>query len=107
MKLFIETLNITHSKDFGKGYVRFYGTADIEFKGERFTVVVTKHQFDGQLRDEVYAEGFHGRYRTGNKAWPASVSFTKDGELDRVRFGRDDNSSKFQKLNCIYYVKPE
>jgi hypothetical protein len=48
-----------------------------------------------------------GRYQTGAKAWPASVTQTTwaDGKVtESADFGRDDRSGRFNKLNCIFFA---
>ena len=77
------------------------GTVEVTLRGETRTVRAT------QSRGEVTAFGMTGRYQTGTKAWPATVTQKIDPRTNRpwdsVQFGRDDRAAKFQKTNSLHF----
>lgn len=80
------------------------GTVEVTLRNETRTVSATKSNRDGSVR----AHGMTGRYQTGTKAWPATVTQMVDPRTDKiwdfVSFGRDDRASKFQKLNGLHFA---
>lgn len=80
------------------------GTVQVTLRGETRTVKAHKSTRAG----EITAYGMTGRYQTGTKAWPASVTQKIDPSTgkpwDSVNFGRDDRSSKFQKFNALHFA---
>lgn len=80
--------------------VRQRGTVEITLRGETRRVEAYLWD-DGQL----IARGIVGKYQTGTKLWPAYVSvyLNREGETERVRFGRYDNHPKFRK-NAIWFA---
>ncbi len=80
------------------------GTVEVTLRNETRTVRATKCNRDGSIT----ARGMTGRYQTGSKAWPATVTQRLDPRTDKlwdsVYFGRDDRASKFQKLNGLHFA---
>ena len=86
------------------------GTVEVTIGREtrRLPAVITTFPEDFRAEAEiaVYGNGLFGRYRTGDKAWPARVSQThwRDGKVSESGyFGRDDRSGRFQKINGIFF----
>ena len=78
------------------------GTVEVTLHNETRRVEATKQ--NGQLT----AYGMTGRYQTGGKAWPASVTQKVDPTTnkiwDSVSFGRDDRHGKFQKTSSLHFA---
>lgn len=81
-------------------YGRVRGTVEVTLRGEarRVPAIVT------DAYGWITAHGMVGRYQTGSKAWPASVTSYPDGR-ELVVFGRDDRSSKFRKVDNIWFAE--
>ncbi len=101
---FIQTGEI-YSETLKGGYVFSYtpGTIEVTLRGK--TQRVEARLFaDGDIR----AKGLVGRYQTGGKVWPASVSSrisAIDGKvIEQAHFGRYDNHPKFRKENCLWFA---
>lgn len=68
-------------------------------------------EVDGQVRRAVRKNGmvdvygYVGRYRTGHKAWPATVAKYADGRM-HVYFGRDERTGRCRQMNAVSY-QPE
>lgn len=78
------------------------GTVEVTLRGETRRV-------PAQLRGEkITARGLTGRYETGTKAWPATAEHVIDPRTgkawDRIDFGRDDRSGKFNKVNNVFFA---
>jgi len=57
----------------------------------------------------ITAYGLGGRYHTGSKVWPASITIYTDGPRagwETANFGRDDRDPKFNKLRGIFFTNP-
>lgn len=55
----------------------------------------------------MVARGMTGRYRTGGKAWPATIMLNRNSQgaySEFVWFGRDDRSGRFNKANCLFFA---
>jgi len=79
------------------------GTVEVTLRGKTKTVPATKIS-----NGCIIARGLVGRYNTGTKVWPASISETIIGNgsvIETINFGRDDRNPKFQKVNCIYFAE--
>lgn len=80
------------------------GTVNVTLRGETRTVRAHKSDSTG----EITAYGLTGRYQTGTKAWPASVTQRIDPRTgkpwDSVHFGRDDRCGKFKKVNSLHFA---
>lgn len=80
------------------------GTVEVTLRGQTRRVRATKSKRDG----EITAHGMTGRYQTGTKDWPASVTQRIDPRTgkawDSVHFGRDDRAAKFQKTSAINFA---
>lgn len=78
------------------------GTVEVTLRGE------TRRVRAKRRNDEITAYGMTGRYQTGTKAWPAAATRVVDPRTgrpwDRIRFGRDDRSGKFNKVNCVFFA---
>lgn len=76
------------------------GTIEATFAGRTHTIKANRFD-DG----DILLIGFIGRYRTGDKAWPATVNFRgSSSEKPFVDFGRDDRAGRFHKQNMISYT---
>ena len=78
------------------GYER--GTVEIDFRGQIKTVQASK------LGSRIIARGFGGRYQTGSKVWPATVTLDVNTGNEYADFGRDDRSGRFSKMNGIFLI---
>lgn len=80
------------------------GVVSVTLRGE--TKTVRAHM--RQASKEITAFGLTGRYETGTKAWPASVTQKIDprsgARWDSVDFGRDDRSPKFSKMRGLSFA---
>jgi hypothetical protein len=80
------------------------GTVEVTLRNETRTVRATKCNRDGSIT----ARGMTGRYQTGTKAWPASVTQETCPHTNKiwdfVIFGRDDRSGKFNKVNALSFA---
>jgi len=61
------------------------------------------------IRDnEITAKGLTGRYQTGAKAWPATVTRVIDPSngrpWDRVQFGRDERANRCKKTSMVFFA---
>jgi hypothetical protein len=78
------------------------GTVEVTLRGK--TARVNAHK----RGHEITAFGMTGRYATGTKAWPASATRVIDPSTntpwDRVSFGRDDRSSRFNKTSALSFA---
>lgn len=74
------------------------GTVEVTLLGVTKRVKARHYPQDGW----IIAYGVTGRYQTGAKAWPASITSKSNGS-EFVQFGRDDRSGRFNKQNFIYF----
>lgn len=81
------------------------GTVTVTLRGETRTVEAIRSVSSGQIT----AYGFTGRYETGSKAWPASVTYVVDPKTnkpwDRVEFGRDERQGRCRKVIGMVWFK--
>ncbi len=75
------------------------GTVEVTLANETRRVPARKVPQYGWL----FAKGLVGRYRTSMKAWPASIMVNLQTGNESVNFGRDDRSSRYQKINCVSF----
>jgi hypothetical protein len=80
---------------------RVRGTVEVTLKGETRRVAATKWS---TLNMIVVHGVFSGRYVSGGKAWPASVTAYYTKGMESVSFGRDDRSGKFNKANALFWA---
>lgn len=81
--------------------------------GEMGTVEVTlgketRRVLARRTANYITAYEFGGRYETGTKVWPASVSqhYEADGKVwESADFGRDDRHPKFNKMRGVFLPK--
>ena len=80
-----------------------YGTVEVTIRYETRRVDAYKDR-DGLIT----ARGLVGRYSTGTKAWPATVSQMISPRTNQiwetVFFGRDDRHGKFQKAHGLHFA---
>ena len=50
----------------------------------------------------IYAYGFVGKYRTGEKLWNVTMNTIRD--ITSIWFGRDDRAGNFHKTNSVWYM---
>ena len=88
-----------------------HGTVEVTIGREtrRLPARVTTYPetFRAEAEISVAGNGLFGRYRTGDKAWPARIGQThwRDGKVSESGFfGRDDRSGRFQKINGIFFA---
>src|SRR5262245_37022777 len=87
------------SKHYPEGLVIENGTVEVTLYGETRRVAALLDK-DGS----IWARGIGGRYMTGGKVWPATVSTNKNGGT-YVFFGRDDRSGRFNKANGLFFME--
>ncbi len=81
---------------------RINGKVVVQYGHEEVTTWARRYE-DGS----VYAYGFVGRYRTGNKNWAVNMSVSPNRgnqEFTSIWFGRDDRAGNFHKQNCISFA---
>ena len=78
------------------------GTVEVTIRRETRRVEATRYSKSG----DITARGMTGRYQTGGKAWPATISLrhTERGSYESVWFGRDDRCGKFRKENGVSFA---
>jgi CTP-dependent riboflavin kinase len=79
------------------------GTVEVTIRNETRRVRALRAHSDGAIT----AYGTSGRYVSGAKAWPATITNRpgKDGtRWESVSFGRDDRSGRFNKANLIFFA---
>ena len=84
-----------------------YGTVEVTIGRETKRVRASLYQSveSPHLNNEITAYGITGRYRTGMKAWPGSVTQRVDekkGEWEFVHFGFDSRSGKHHKATISF-----
>ena len=79
------------------------GTVEVTL-GRETRVLRAMKRDDG---NQITALGLSGRYETGSKAWPATVTRVVDPRTgkpwDRVEFGRDERAGRCKKTNMIFF----
>jgi len=82
------------------GYTYYKGTVEVTLRGETRRVEALRFT-DGA----VSASGMFGRYRTSNRKWCARISSNANG-AESAQFGRDDRSSRFNKIDALWFGQP-
>lgn len=78
---------------------RINGKVVVQYGNQELVVWCRKFEDDSS----IYAYGFVGKYRTGNKLWNATMSANKNCPTT-IWFGRDDRIGNFSKTNCVWYM---
>jgi len=81
-----------------------YGTVEVTLRNETRRVLAYRGEDGG-----VTAMGLTGRYQQGMKTWPATVTrcplpVGRSKWVEYATFGRDDQSSRFKKEDCIFFA---
>jgi len=80
------------------------GTVEVTLGRETRRVRASRWTTPDENRINAY--GVSGRYNTGTKAWPASITLCLTGRragMETARFGRDDRDPKFNKMRGIFF----
>jgi len=84
-------------------------TIEATLRGDTRIVPCSYYRYEDGREDYV-ARGFTGRYRTGSKAWPATLynrSAPGKAPYEFPVFGRDDRASNFQKMSALHFAENE
>lgn len=78
-----------------------YGTVEVTLGRDtkRVRAILTRK---GDQDGDITAYGIIGRYMTGTKAWPGSISSRPGWENDFVHFGFDSRSGKHRKVSISF-----
>jgi hypothetical protein len=89
------TFTVTGTEPWGDE-TREVGTIEANLAGRTQFVKAVRYD-DGH----IVSWDFTGRYRTGTKAWPATVSIHGDGR-ESVWFGKDHHTGRCQKTGLSF-----
>lgn len=76
---------------------REVGTIEASLGGKTKRVDAVRYTDNGR----IVSWDFTGRYRTGTKAWPATVSLDADGR-ESVWYGKDHHTGRCQKTGLSF-----
>ena len=79
-----------------EGETREVGTIEATLGGKVKRVTAVRYD-----NGHIVSWDFTGRYRTGTKAWPATVSLDADGR-EGVWFGKDHHTGRCQKTGLSF-----
>lgn len=82
-----------------EGYACAYGTVVVNFQGKSRRVPAQYWLASGNI---VTDKALTGRYRTGTKAWPATISSRPGEQNDYVRFGFDSRCGRHHKVSLSW-----
>lgn len=74
---------------------REVGTIEATLGGHTKRVAAVRYE-----EGRIVSWDFTGRYRTGTKAWPATVSI--DGDRENVWYGKDHHTGRCQKTGLSF-----
>lgn len=86
----------TEALPWADGETREVGTVEASLGGK--TKLVDAVRYDN---GRIVSWDFTGRYRTGTKAWPATVSIDPDGQ-EHVWYGKDHHTGRCQKTGLSF-----
>lgn len=85
--------------------VTVYGTVALTLAGQTKRVrasLYLSNDTSSHVHGMLTAYGITGRYMTGTKAWPGSVTSRLGWENDTVQFGFDSRSGKHRKVSISF-----